>query len=140
MYLIAWTAFSLLASQTLDFEMTPQERKKTGVSKLSDKEKAALQNWIDRYYEKRSEPLQTDAENEGLLSENLKNGHYIRLNNGTLWKIRPKDTPITQGWVSAVNILITQSGDSEYPYKLTNSLTGSSVRAQKADEIDEAEK
>lgn len=135
---IVLATFSMLAAQTLDFEMTPQERKKTGVSKLSEKEKGALQDWIDRHYTKRSEPIQKEMDHQSYLSENLKSGNYIRLANGSLWKIHPKDVPITQGWISAVNILITQSTDSEYPYKLTNSLTGSSVRAQQVNEVDDS--
>lgn len=123
----------LLAAEALDFDMTPQERKKTGISKLTDKEKAALQQWIDNHYTRRAEPVQAPVSNKHpQISENLQNGRQIRLSDGSLWTIRPKDTPITQSWITPVDILITQSGDPTYPYKLTNSLTGSSVFAQKA--------
>lgn len=123
----------LLAAEALDFDMNSQERKKTGVSKLSDKEKAALQQWIDNNYIKRAHPLQT-AEMKGRtqISENLLNGRQIRLTDGSLWNIRPKDVPITQSWITPVDILVTQSGDPDFPFKLTNSLTGSSVFAQKS--------
>lgn len=124
----------LFSAETLDFDMSPQEKKKTGISKLSDKEKAALQLWIDNNYTKRSQPLQpNESKARPQISENLNNGRYIRLTDGTLWAIRPQDTPITQSWITPVDILVSQSGDATYPYKLTNSLTGSSVFAKMAE-------
>ncbi len=125
-------AISLIAAQSIDYEMSAAERKQTGIGKLTEKEKAELQNWVDNHYSKRVEPLQQKPAGQGTIQENLKNGRYIRLSDGTLWSIHPQDTPITQSWITPVEILVTQSGDPAYPYKLTNSLTGSSVRAQKA--------
>ncbi len=129
-------AFSSLISQTtLDLEMSPQEKKKTGVYKLSEKEKSTLHNWIDNHYAKRDEPLESAAQEKGTLQENLNSGSYIRLSDNSLWNIHPKDVSITQGWITPVDILVSQSGDPNYPYKLTNSLTGSSVRARKAESV-----
>lgn len=136
MFLPFLLAFSSLASlHPIDQEMSAKEKKQTGLSKLTEKEKTHLQAWIDNHYAKRETPLETPAEELGMLSENLHSGQYIRLGTGTLWKIHPKDMPITQGWITPVDIRIAQSGDSECPYKLTNTLTGSSVRAQKASEL-----
>ncbi len=133
-YLVALS--TLLAAELLDHNMSTQERKKTGVYKLTDKEKATLQQWIDTHYEKRSAPLEQEgADQRAALQENLNNGTYIRLANGTLWNIRPADVNIAQGWITAVDILISQSGDPTYPYKLTNSLTGSSILARRADKL-----
>jgi hypothetical protein len=70
-----------------------------------------------------------------ILQENLKNGSYIRLSDGSLWNIRPEDAPITQGWITPVEINATPSGDKDYPYTLTNSLTGSSVKAKKVTSV-----
>ncbi len=123
---------SLTSTQPIDQEMSAKEKKQTGLHKLTEKEKTELQTWIDNHYAKRENPLETPAEEKGVLSENLQSGSYIRLSTGTLWKIHPKDIPITQGWITPVDIRIAQSGDPEVPYKLTNTLTGSSVRAQKA--------
>ena len=130
MFLAILAASTIISSQAFEADMTPQEKKQTGVQKLSEKEKAALQNWIDNNYQKRVEPIGGTQE-EGTLQENLKNGNYIRLSNGSLWNIHPKDTPITQGWITPVEITVTSSGNADYPFKLTNTLTGSSVRARK---------
>ena len=126
-------AFTLLTAQTLDFDMTKQEQKKTGIIKLRDTEKKALQNWIDNNYEHRKEPIvKADPIQHPTLQETINNGRFIRLTDNSLWEINPKDTPITQSWVTPVEILVSQSGDPDYPFKLTNSLTGSSVLARHA--------
>jgi hypothetical protein len=70
-----------------------------------------------------------------VLQENLKNGHYIRLSDNSLWEINPSDTPITQGWITAVEIKVAPSQDTAYPFTLTNTLTGSSVKARKAQSL-----
>lgn len=124
----------VIAIEALDYDMLPQDKKKTGIYKLSDKEKGALQKWIDMHYEKRETPALGEGEEmHAQLQENLSNGRSIRLSNGTLWNIHPGDTLISQGWITPVDIIVTQSGDPDYPYKLTNSVTGSSVRAKKAE-------
>jgi hypothetical protein len=129
-------SFSLLAAEVLDFDMTPAEKKQTGVGKLSTKQKVALQHWIDNHYVKRDVPLANNLPKQRpVISELIQNGRYLRLSDNTLWAIAPKDTSITQGWVTPVEIIVGPSGDSDYPYKLTNTLTGSVVRAQKVDQV-----
>ena len=134
MFVLLATVVSLMAA-TFD-DMTPQDIQQTGISKLSKNEKIALQAWIDKNYTKKggAQGTKTSKKQAGpILQDNLKNGHLIRLSDGSMWEINPIDTPITQGWVTAVEIKVeSTSGDATYPYKLTNSLTGSSVRAKKA--------
>ena len=128
--------FSLLASEVLDFDMSPIEKKQTGVNKLTDKQKAALQHWIDNHYTKRDVPLANTAPKQRpTISELVQNGRFVRLSDNTLWAIAPQDVSITQGWVTPVEIIVAPSGDSEYPFKLTNTLTGSTVRAKKAEAV-----
>jgi hypothetical protein len=123
---------SLTAAEILDHEMSGAERKKTGVSKLSDKEKALLQKWIDTYYEKRGAPIFQEIEDRhAVLQENLLNGQLIRLSDETLWEIFADDIPIAQGWITPVEIIVACRGEADYPYRLTNSLTGSCLRARK---------
>ncbi len=134
-FLLGLLPVAFLAAETLDFEMSKQEKKQTGVNKLTDKEKGALHQWIEHHYTKRDLPIQAPLAARPQISENLQNGQYIRLTDGSLWNIRPSDTPITQSWITPTDILISSSGDAAYPFKLTNSLTGSSVYAQKADTL-----
>jgi hypothetical protein len=128
---------ALLAVETIDLDMTPQDKKSTGVFKLRDKEKATLQQWIESRYEKRAQPLAQKPPilAKPMITENFYSGKYIRLSDGSLWNIRPQDTPITQGWITSVEIIIEPSQDPDYPNKLTNTLTGSSVLAKKVTEL-----
>lgn len=113
-----------------DSGMSVQEMKETGVSRLSAKEKMALDAWIESHYSKKL-VAQNGKKTGPILEENLKNGHMIRLSDNSLWEINPSDTPITQGWITPVEIKVSQSNDPVYPYNLKNSLTGSTVRARK---------
>ena len=125
--------FTLLAAQALDFEMSLQEKKTTGITKLNEPEKKSLQEWINNNYERRNEPLvKADEAGRPILQETLNNGRFIRLSDNSLWEIQLKDTAITQSWITPVEIFVTQSGNADYPFKLTNSLTGSSVLARRA--------
>lgn len=135
--MIGWIlSFFLLGTQALDFDMSRDEQKKTGVYKLSEKQKRELQSWIDTHYAKREQPTQSNySQDNPTLQENLQSGRYLRLSDQSLWEIDRNDTPLTQGWITPVEIIVSQSGDSRYPYKLTNSLTGSSVKARKAGSV-----
>jgi hypothetical protein len=120
---------TLLASATI--YMTPQQKEQTGLSKLTKKEQTALEEWIYNHYEKRAYPLLSPkkAGRRPHIEENFNGGRQIRLSDDTCWKIHPSDAPIAQGWITPVEIGISESGESEYPHRLTNSLTGSSIRA-----------
>lgn len=126
-------AFMLAAA--FDSEMTAKEMTQTGMSKLSVQEKKALQNWVDAHYNKKEMAQMSSKKGPPALQENLKNGSFIRLSDDSLWEIRPTDTPITQGWITPVEIKVTQSDDSNYPYNLTNTLTGSTVKARQAQSV-----
>jgi len=131
-------SYPLVAAEILDYDMNGSEKKKTGIYKLTDKEKATLQKWIDTHYIRRVEPLPQEIGNKhAILQENLRNGQFIRLSDHTLWNISPEDTPISQGWITPAEIIVSQSGAPEYPYRLTHSLTGSSLKARKAENLTE---
>lgn len=123
-------------SGSIDDVMSPSDAKKTGVNKLTPQEKQALMEWVNRY--SAGGTVAGGNGNYPSISEVLGGGNYVRLSDGTLWKINPADTPITQGWITPVGIIVSENtGDSIYPFKLTNSLTGSSVRAQAATSLPE---
>ena len=112
-----------------DSSMSVEEMKQTGMAKLSVQEKMALETWIENRYSKKF--VAQNTKRGPILQENLKNGRLIRLSDSSLWEIDPADTPITQGWITPVEIKVASSDDSAYPYNLTNSLTGSTVKARK---------
>src|SRR3990167_7492069 len=113
--------------------MTADEKQKTGVYRLSDKEKTALGQWIEANCPKQS--AEGSTQRLPTLLENLMNGHYLRLSDNTLWHIRPEDLAISQGWILAVEITVSPSRNPFFPNTLTNKVTGSSVLARKVDKL-----
>lgn len=133
-----FAAWHIFAAEALDTQMSPEEKKQTGVYKLDDNQKAALQQWIDAHYQKRADGETSDKKISGknpILSENLMNSRFLRLSDNTLWSVRAEDVPIAQGWITPVEIVITQSSDPFFPYRLTNKLTGSSILARKVESL-----
>ncbi len=131
----------LLGTAMLDTDMTDQDKRNTGVYKLTDKEKGALQDWIDAKYQNTPPtPPPTTAvvpmkPAQPTLSENIQNSQYLRLSDGTMYNVRPEDVPIAQGWITPVEIIVTQSSNPFYTYKLTNQVSGSSILARKVERI-----
>jgi hypothetical protein len=132
-----------LAVTPLDSEMSDQDKQNTGLYKLSDKEKTALQQWIDANFQKKS-AMGGTAATQGVkggtptLSENLLNSQYLRLSDGSLWNVRPEDVPIAQSWITPAEIVVSQSTSAFYPYKLTNKVSGSSILARRAEKLPQA--
>lgn len=132
-YLIA----AALLAAAFDADMSVQEQRQTGLSKLTPQEKAALDEWIGAHYTKKAVPTAPSPKKNGKqkgpsLQDNLQAGRFVGLTDGSVWEIRPSDTPITAGWITQVEIKVQPSGDKTYPFTLTNSLTGSAVLARKA--------
>ena len=123
------------AAELIDLEMTNQEKKTTGLHQLSDRQKGALQTWIDNHYEKRKVPLElAGAGKKPKVSSIEYNGQdtFVLLGDGTKWNICPKDAPVAQGWINPdVEIIVHASDDEQYPMTLTNTLSKSSVRAKR---------
>ena len=122
-----WT-LTLAAVLAFDANMSEGELKKTGLAKLTLEERLHLREWIEERYAKK---IVAQTKSRGpVLQEVLKGGKFIRLSDNSLWEIDPKDTPITQSWITVTEIKAAETSDPDYPYTLTNSLTGSTVRAQ----------
>ena len=122
-----------IATELLDLEMSLDDKRKTGVNRLSEKQKGFLQEWVDNHYEKRMTPLQIVKKKNPTVSRLELNDldTVIHLSDATHWQIRPKDAPIAQGWINPeVGIIIQKSTDSDHPFLLTNTLSGSSVHAK----------
>ncbi|MGB7977790.1 MAG: hypothetical protein WCF19_01360 [Chlamydiales bacterium] len=126
-------AVILAAAIAFDSSMTDEEWEQTGLIKLTLQERMALQEWMEERYSKKM--AAQDKKSAPVLQEVLKNGRFVRLSDHSLWEIDGQDTPITQGWITPAEISAASNGDAAYPYTLTNSLTGSTVRARKAQSI-----
>lgn len=123
---------TLFLTGLLDSDMSVEMQRKTGVEKLTARERRALERWIDANYERKAPFLsQAEKKQSPHIEENLRGGRFLRLSDGTLWKIHPSDIPLVQGWITPASLLIGETRLTEYPTKLTNTLTGSSVRAKR---------
>jgi len=127
----------LLAASVFDTDMSDQDKKSTGMNKLTEKEKAALQQWIETHFHREtSQPAAKSLKGVNpTLSENLMNSQYLRLSDGTLWNVRTEDVPIAQSWITPVEIEVGKSNNPFYPYKLTNKVSGTSILVRKADKL-----
>jgi len=157
MILTTLAALHLFAATNLDIDMNSQDQRNSGVYKLNNQEKASLQQWIDTNYQKRSAqpqqemmpppnnsmmaPPPTTRSVKGTtptLSENLMNSKYLRLSDGTLWNVRDEDVPIAQSWITPVEIVVSNSSNPFFPFRLTNTVSGSSILVRKADKLPRA--
>jgi len=130
--MILISIFQLLGALTpFDNAMTGEEKRKTGVYKLTVQEKTALQEWIETQYKS------TDSANQILptVQEVLFNGQYVRLSNQTLFQIRPEDHAIAQGWLTSAEIILSPSTNPFFPVKLTNKVSGSTIFGRKTDQL-----
>lgn len=101
--------------------MTKTERDRTGVSKLSANEKAALEAWLTNF----ATSIATQPSNiylgigqEHWVQETIDSGAFVRLQDSSLWEISPIDRINTMLWLPIDDIIVIESTNSLYPYKL----------------------
>lgn len=114
----------------LDEVMNHKTQQETGVSKLSQKQKKALEAWMNDHFVLKAEP--TPAGKDLFLSLNLHAGHQIQLSDGSLWDVAPDDVEKASIWISPFKVEILPSQDPDYPQLLVNTLSGVSIRVKAA--------
>lgn len=114
----------------LDQLMTKEQQKSTGVSKLSAQERAALEDWLTRFaiavatqVEKTSAGAGKSSTYAGVdqkhwVREKIDSGAFIKLEDGSLWQIAPIDKINTMLWLPIDNVVVIDSKNPQYPYKL----------------------
>lgn len=106
--------------------MSQDEQLKTGVSQLSETQKQALENWMNKKF-----ILKTGGSAQTLtLQQNIKNGSQLEFTDGSIYEIAPSDRSKTVFWLTPISMTVTASNDPMYPALLTNTLTGIAVRAK----------
>jgi len=120
-------------------EMNEKDLRKTGAYKLSPSEQNELKNWISENYspkETQTNPrITTSYKQLPSISGVTSDGNFVKLDDDTNWQIFPEDTPISSGWLTPSPIKVEYSGEGDYPYTLTNTITESTVRARKITHI-----
>ena len=121
---------SLFAEVSLDTMMSYREMQKTGVDNLSYSQKKALEEWIDQNFEER-ESRPERKEEQLFLSLNIDNGEKLQLSDGSTYLIDPEDHIYTAYWITPFPVMLGRSDSSEFPVKITNMNTKTSVKGKK---------
>ena len=127
MILISALGVVVLAADTpnkilsLNKIMTKTEQDRTGILKLSANEKAALEVWLTNFVTgivaQRSN-IYLGVGQEHWVQETIGSGAFIRLEDNSLWEISPIDRINTILWLPIDNVIVIESANSLYPYKL----------------------
>ncbi|MBI3236840.1 MAG: hypothetical protein HYZ48_03970 [Chlamydiales bacterium] len=136
---IKHTLLALLLLQTLpgytyfllEDVMSKDVQRRTGVIGLNSKQKRALETWLNEKFELKTP--QREEQNTGLfLSINIDGGKKLQLSDGTFWEIAPSDVATSSIWITPFPVRISNSTDPNYPFVLTNTISGVAVRARQA--------
>ena len=68
------------------------------------------------------------------VSEVLQNGRYLQLNDGSFWQVHPESIPIAGSWILAPDVTVARSTDPIYTYKITNTVSQTTILAKKITE------
>ncbi len=108
-------------------EMTPDEFRRTGLEKLTMKEVRTLEQWVTRWH---VEGIRDEFDSYKVLVVDSieRSGMYVRLSDGSKWKISPFSVRLTRHWDSDQRVRVDpgQAGS----YKLKNLRTGDVVVAE----------
>jgi hypothetical protein len=119
----------IYAKIVLDDSMSSEQMEKTGVNQLNYSQKMALQEWInDNFDNKEGRPKK---DNEQLfLSLNFAEGEKLELSDGSTYEIDPDDRIYSKYWITPFPIMLGESDNPEYPVKIMNMNTGTSVNGR----------
>jgi hypothetical protein len=115
---------------SLDAVMSKADQDRTGVSKLSPKERAALEQWLTDFAITMATKTAADASPEPKaagyagfgqkhwVKSNAGGGKFIQLEDGSLWEVSPIDKINTMLWLPLDDVVVVESKNPLYPYKL----------------------
>ncbi len=101
--------------------MAKTDRDRTGISKLSANEKAALEAWLTNFVigiATQQPNIYLGVGQEHWVQKTIGSGAFIQLEDNSLWEISPIDRINTMLWLPIDNIVVIESKNSLYPYKL----------------------
>lgn len=145
----------------LDQLMSPSEQKLTGVDRLSDSQRLALEKWLTNWSirllssgpqgitkAKSNDDNSNDSfySDEDIQLRKIKikqvgsGGSQLILNDDTIWNIFPIDYAEVSNWLPNDKIQVKTSGNSSYPYRIYNLNTGASTIAALASDENEENK
>lgn len=118
---------------TLDQVMSKQDQEQTGVSKLTPKEREALEAWVTQFALKAIQATGTAPATKpkaggpyaGIggghwIKRVVERGNLIELEDGSLWALSALSRVDAILWLPIEKIIVTEGGAPGYPYKLVN--------------------
>ena len=116
----------------LDEVMTQEEQKKTGVYRLTVNQKIELEAWLNRRFVVKA-PVAAILPTPLSMSINIDNGKKIELSDNSIWEVAPEDVAIASVWITSFPVLLSASGNPQYPMLITNTESGEGIKARKAE-------
>ncbi len=129
----------------LDRLMSKEDQAATGVSNLTDTERAALEVWLTNFGLRVMQAGQNPAAPKaapraagpyaGLNVEHwikavVERGQTIQLDDGSLWQINPFNKIDAILWMGVERVTVIESNNPLYPYKLVNTDSKSAAEAK----------
>jgi len=79
---------------------------------------------------KRHSQIYLGANSKHWISKKIDGGEFIKLEDGSLWKISLIDKINTMLWLPIEDVVVTESENPLYPYKLINTDSGNTADAE----------
>lgn len=116
----------------LDELMTDREQIETGVKILRAEEKKKLEEWLERFIEKKQKEIAAPAEDVDTVVYKIRSnqeGLTITLDDGSVWQIGSFDKTRVRYWLPQQRIQIIRNRSSMHPFRLLNMTIGESANA-----------
>lgn len=145
--LLLCALFSALRAQdspkplwSLDAVMSRADQDRTGVSKLSPKERAAFEQWLTDFAITVATKTAADAAaapkaaaypaigHKRWVKSKADGGKFIKLEDGSLWEVSPIDKINTMLWLPLDDVVVVESKNPLYPYKLVGERDAAEAR------------
>jgi hypothetical protein len=114
----------------IDDAMSSKQKERTGINTLNYSQKMALQEWINNNFTPIQDEIHPGRE-QLYLSLNIGEGSRLELSNGHTYEIDPDDRIYSSFWITPIPLMLGPSNDTQYPTKITNLNTGTSVNGKR---------
>jgi len=116
----------------LDDVMCKEDQINTGVAHLSQKQRLALEQWLNKNF-----TLKEDKSASGepvYLSLNFGGGKILQLSDGSYYQVAPDDVINASQWIIPFEVVLTESGNKEFPILFHNMTSGTAVEVKSLSE------
>ncbi len=118
---------------SIDSVMPQNIQKETGVNELTPKQQTALALWLEDHIDKTTT---AKINNKTLsISQNIDNGTYLILSDGTVWQIDPTTKNVSSVWLLPFPVKLRRSSVKAYPTQIIDKNSGVYVNALRIEKI-----